>query len=237
MIQHKTEDQLEKQLLRPGSGGSSALPRLWRVAGSGFSGHDGWVDLEFYRRQVAQGRVPTTSVVEDLEVVGDRVPQRDSRGPALPIQEFDLHARPERLHVADVVQVPDRAHRRNEAGLPDSLGECPEPELNALFSVDTHADQFGTGIDDHAQGIGDQRPCGTGVDRTADDAPLVGVHDDGAVHLALAGGVLRDVGDPQGVHTPVVEPPVDQVAGHDLGRLAALRAATYDALQSGPGHQ
>jgi hypothetical protein len=47
--------------------------------------------------QTLPARVPTTAVVEDLEVLEDRVSQLDARLPPLTIEQFDLHAAPERL--------------------------------------------------------------------------------------------------------------------------------------------
>jgi hypothetical protein len=56
----------------------------------------------------AKSRVAPLAVVELLEILEDRVRQLDPGAPALPVQELDLHAAPERLDHGVVVAVPDR---------------------------------------------------------------------------------------------------------------------------------
>ena len=50
----------------------------------------------------------TLSIVEDFDVIEDGVGQFESRLPLLSIEQFVLHARPERLHHGVVERVTDR---------------------------------------------------------------------------------------------------------------------------------
>ena len=46
--------------------------------------------------------VSASAIVPDLEVVEDRVGEFDAGAPAAPVEQFDLHPRPERLdHAVD----------------------------------------------------------------------------------------------------------------------------------------
>jgi hypothetical protein len=57
------------------------------------------------------------TVVEDLEVVfEDRVRELDAGTPALPVQQLDLHPRPERFDHRVVIAVTDRTHRGSRIG-------------------------------------------------------------------------------------------------------------------------
>ena len=86
-----------------------------------------------------------------------------------------------------------------------------ESALDAVVGVDDQAGIRVAVADGHVERVRDQRRGLGGVDRPADDAPGVGVQDDGAVHLALAGAVFGDVGDPQLVASVAVEHPMHQV--------------------------
>ena len=67
-------------------------------------------DLVFDGREHAEGGVPPLPVVEDFKVLEDGVGQLQAGFPAPTVQEFDLHARPERLDDGVIEAVPDRAH-------------------------------------------------------------------------------------------------------------------------------
>jgi hypothetical protein len=53
----------------------------------------------------ARGRVASLAVVEDLEILEDRVGEFEAGAPALPAWQFGLHPVPERLHQGVVVAV------------------------------------------------------------------------------------------------------------------------------------
>jgi hypothetical protein len=53
--------------------------------------------------------VTPTAVVEPFDVLEDRVRELDPRPPALPVQQLDLHAPPERLDDRVVVGISDCA--------------------------------------------------------------------------------------------------------------------------------
>ena len=65
--------------------------------------------FELYRAGPAERAVASAAVVEPLDVLEDRVCELDSRAPALPVEQLDLHASPERLHDRVVVGVADAA--------------------------------------------------------------------------------------------------------------------------------
>ena len=119
-----------------------------------------------------------------------------------------------------VVAVADRPHRRHQPGLPGPLGERPGGELDVPWS------EWITVPPRRRRGCSIAMPSalvtsaavGRGVDRPADHAAGEGVEHDRAVDLALAGGVLGDVGHPQLVRA---------------GRAANLRSTRSSAIWSG----
>jgi len=68
-------------------------------------------------------------VVEGVNVVDRCRGELDDAGPFLPIQQFDLHSRPERFDHRIVITVTDRPEAKQEPVLFDPLGECPRREL------------------------------------------------------------------------------------------------------------
>src|SRR5918998_1709286 len=92
----------------------------------------------------------------------------------------------------------------------------------------------------HAERIGDEFGAHVLGDGPADDELGIGVHDRGAVDLALECGVLGDVGDPQPVRLGDGEVAVDQVRGGLCVRVAEGAAAAsppVEALDPGVAHQ
>ena len=79
-------------LIRPGFGGGSGVSRVsWRRWG-GFLGHgDRCLHFELYRRHHAERGVSALAVVPDLDVVEHRIGELDPGGPALAVEELDLH--------------------------------------------------------------------------------------------------------------------------------------------------
>ena len=132
--------------------------------------------------------------------------------PALAVQDVLLQQREERLHGGVVAAGPDAAHRAGQAVAAQSVrtkaadrnwlprSECTttvpagERSAMALRSAET------------------ARPGGhPGVHRVADDPVGVDVLDRAEVELALAGGVLGDVGQPGPVRAGRGELAGDQV--------------------------
>jgi hypothetical protein len=127
---------------------------LWsRVVG--FSCHGG-SGLELYRGEHAECAVAPGAVVEDLQVLKDRVGQLDPSAPALPVQQFDLHPGPERLDHRIVIAISNAAHRWHQARVSCALGERPGSELHALVGVDDGTGRWRAGLDGHAQRVGHQ---------------------------------------------------------------------------------
>jgi hypothetical protein len=54
--------------------------------------------------------VPALAVVEDLQVLKDRIGQLNAGPPALPVQQLDLHPGPERLDHGVINPGADPAH-------------------------------------------------------------------------------------------------------------------------------
>ena len=144
------------------------------------------------------------AVVEDLEVVEDRVGQLDARLPPLSVHKFGLHSSPEGFDHRVVVVVADRAHRRHDTGTLGAVGEGPGGELHAAIAVNNDAGLRIAISDRHRQRVGDQGRGLAGVDRPPDDSPGERIEDHRAVHLAFVGAVFGDVGDPSGFGASLV---------------------------------
>src|SRR5215208_2106804 len=67
-----------------------AEPRCWTSCHGGYG-------LELYRGQHAEAAVASLPVVEDLQVLNDRVGELDAGGPASLVEDFGLHPAPERF--------------------------------------------------------------------------------------------------------------------------------------------
>src|ERR1700733_1733704 len=91
--------------------------------------------FKLHRRNVAERAVQALGVVEVLDPLGDGDRQLDLGPPPLPVEQFDLHRAPERLHRGIVVAVADGAHRAQEAVLADELAEAPRRELTAVVRM------------------------------------------------------------------------------------------------------
>jgi hypothetical protein len=83
--------------------------------------------------------VTPLTVVEDLKVLEDRIGELETGVLSLVVQELDQHPRPERLHLAVVVAVTDRAHRLGQARVQRPTGEHPRGQLGAVIGVNDHA--------------------------------------------------------------------------------------------------
>lgn len=94
-----------------------------------------------------------------------------------------------------------------------------------------------TCTDCHVQSVHDQGGVLCGVDSPADDLAAASNQHGGAADLALPGGMLGDVRDPQLVQRETVEPPVDQFVrrGDPLESLDSGWA--WKATDSGASHE
>jgi hypothetical protein len=92
-------------------------------------------------------------------------------------------------------------------------------------------------LDGHSESIGDERGLLIRIDRPSDDASAVDVENDSAVELALPGGMLGDVGDPEAVRIISVELALDEVVGRGHVGDPAEPRASCEALDSGPRHK
>ena len=90
----------------------------------------------------------------------------------------------------------------------------------------------------HLQGVDDQLGAHVVGNRPADHGAAEDVEHRGAVDLALAGGVLGDVGDPQPVGALGDEAALHQILVHRRRRTrSAMLAPVTDAGQAGGAHQ
>lgn len=94
-----------------------------------------------------------------------------------------------------------------------------------------------TCTDGHVQSVHDQGGVLFGVDSPADDLAAASIQHGGAVDLALPGGMLGDVRDPQLVQRETVELAVDQVVrcGDSLESLDS--GGAWKATDSGASHE
>lgn len=87
----------------------------------------------------------------------------------------------------------------------------------------------------HVQGVDDELGAQVVSDRPAHAPSGVDIDHRGAVHPALAGAVLINVGDPQPVRGIGAEPALDVVLYHRLGALdAAPTPAVHTPASRGP---
>jgi hypothetical protein len=89
--------------------------------------------------------------------------------PAAPVQQLDLHPRPERLDHRVVVAIADAAHRGTR---PESLARWVNAQeanwAHSLVGVDDRPGRRGAAVDGHAERVGDQRRGRGGIDPPAD---------------------------------------------------------------------
>src|SRR4028119_1712545 len=74
----------------------------------------------------------STGVVEGLDPLEDRRPQIGPGSPALPVEEFALHGRPEGLHQAVVDAGGHPAHRAQQPGGSEPVAEDPGRVLGGI---------------------------------------------------------------------------------------------------------
>ena len=103
----------------PGLAESVRLIR--RCDGQGFVVHSFILDWCVH----SEGWVASLVVVEDLEIFEDRVREFDAGASPFAVQEFDLHAGPDRFNHGVVVAIANGAHRRHEPGLLCPVREGP----------------------------------------------------------------------------------------------------------------
>ncbi len=132
------------------------------------------------------------------------------------------------LHQRIVISIADRPIE----GLIPSSQVLGEPDRGVLTGLNRS-----TAVHRHPERVGDQRRRRAGVDGPANDPPGVRVEDDRAVHLALPGWVLGDVGDPQLVRRLPPEGAVDQVAGDAVWLDPLPLWPSGHALDAGAAHQ
>ena len=161
------------------------------------------------------------AVVEHVDVVEDGVSEFESSCPTLPVEQFDLHARPEALHHGVVECITDRAKGWQQSGFASSLGDGPGGELSAVVRVNNAAMFRPPLLDRHVEGVHHQLGVLDRVDRPADDPPAAGVHHTTTEDSPFARLLLGDVRGSQFVKVTAGELALDQIAarGHTLDSL------------------
>lgn len=136
------------------------------------------------RFQHARGAMPTTAVVEDLQVLEHGGGQLHSGPPSPSIEKFDLHATPEGFDHRIVVGIAHRPYRWERPRALRSVSEDSGSELSVMISVDDGlASDRPSVLQRHAESVGRQRCGRRGVDGPADHLAGEQVQDDAAVEL------------------------------------------------------
>jgi len=181
--------------------------------------------------------VAALAIVEDLEVVEDRVRQLDASAPPFSVQQLDLHPAPERLHDRVVETIPDRTHWGEQTGVEGSPGERPRGELRALVAVNNGASVGSALVDCHPERVGHERSSRSTVDRPPDYASRPGVEDYSAVDLSFSRRVLGHVSDPEFIGLVGLKLARDAIFCGRHTNHATKLWSTWDSLNLGPTHQ
>ena len=114
----------------PGFAGAGLLD-----SGSGYG-----LGLEFVLdgAEHAGGGVAALAVVEDLEVVEDRVGQFQAGAPSLAVEQLGLHPSPEGLDHRVVVAVADGSHGGQQPRSAGAVGEGPGRKLLGFKESSQH---------------------------------------------------------------------------------------------------
>ena len=80
------------------------------------------------------------TVVEDLQILEDRIREFDACLPTLAIEELNLHSAPERLDHGVVVAISDGTHRWNQARVDGSMTYIEE--MNATIEIPMELRRF-----------------------------------------------------------------------------------------------
>jgi hypothetical protein len=121
--------------------------------------------FELDGRAMVELGVSAAAVVEDLDVFEDGIGDLDAGIPALPVEEFDLHRRPERSHHRVLERIADGSERGHESRAADLVGERPGGELHAVIGVHDRAALDGSLLDGHVERVHDEVGVLDGVDR------------------------------------------------------------------------
>ncbi len=93
-------------------------------------------EFVLHARDHAKRRVSASPIVEDLQVLEDRIRDFNTGLPSRSIEEFDLHGAPGRFDHRVAVAVAHGAHRWHQPEVEGAPGGHPERELRALVAVD-----------------------------------------------------------------------------------------------------
>jgi hypothetical protein len=116
-----------------------------------------------------ESAVTALAVVEDLDVLEDRVGELQSGTPPVAVEQLGLQASLERLHHRVVKRVADTTHRERKTRALDAVTERPRGELAAVIAVH-HRAVLGLAVADrHPQRAHHQRRGLLAVDRPAHD--------------------------------------------------------------------
>lgn len=95
-------------------------------------------------------------IVEDLNVLEHCIREIGSGAPLFPIEQLDLHARPERFHHRVVVTVSDCPKRWHQPGGTYFVREGPRGELGAMVRMNDPAGRRLPGSDGHVERVDDE---------------------------------------------------------------------------------
>ena len=163
----------------------------------------------------------TLAIVEHLDVVEDGVREFEPRAPLLSVEQFVLHARPERLHHGVIERSADGPEGRHEPRVTNSLGEAPGREVNSVVRMNDGSPLGSALLFGHVERVNDEGGVLTRVDRPADVSSAARVEDAATEDFSFSRSVLRDVRDPQLVERRAIERALDYVV---------RRRGTFDPL-------
>ncbi len=171
-------------------------------------------ELVLDRGELAERALPSPSVVGVLNPEHDCAVQLVAGAPAATIQDVLLQQRVPGLHRGVVTGRGDPPHRALQSRSGQDRPERSGPKLRAAVRVHYHDAAGLPSGDGGPQGADGELGGHALVEGVADDAVAEQVLDRAAVELALGGGVLGDVGQPQLVGSGGGELALDQVVVH-----------------------
>ena len=149
------------------------------------------------RSQLAEGALASLTVVVPFDPSRDLRAQLVAIFPRLAVEQILPQEREERLHRRVVTGGGDPAHRSAQAMPAQCLGVGPASKLTTPIAVDHTSCNVASTADRVLQSSNGEVAGHPWSHRIADDAVAEHVLDRAQVELALTGGMLGDVGQPQ----------------------------------------
>jgi len=175
-------------------------------------------------RLVGERGVAALAIVPDLQPLEDRLAGGGTRRPDPGVDQFGLQGGEETLGHGVIEALACPAHRAGDAARGEGYLVGSGGILTAPIGVVDESRAGATGMDGHGEGV--ERQFGAQVvgHRPADDAPRVGIHQDGEIEPTFRSGDIRDVPKPEPVRCRRREVARHQVRGGRVCRIGDGRA-------------